>query len=579
MTTVPIKDCGLGVNKDALPAELELGMWSDTLNFRFRAGFAEKWGGFRTLGTATSALPPSWMHLYGTSANRFCVYGALTAAYALHQTFVTTTQITPYPDAKSITTLTRDSGTVARVTTTALHGLGTGNTVSVFGATETGYNVTDASITVISTTVFTYPVTSIAANATVVGAYVVTSADTGTDFSSGNKTTGGVLNGFLLVNTVAGGLYYWNGDTAKKLRRFAFTTYIADVARPFKGYIVQLAKTVAGTKKPYNVSWSNAAEPGATPTTFAAAATNDAGEVDLAQTDGKMVDCLPLNDVNVIYTQDARYAMQYIGSEAVFSFTRLPGTDGLLAANCVVNTPKGHVFMTPAIDIKIHQGGEATSLLDGRFRRYLQSNISAINDFKQYSFLAADPQASEVYVFFPSLSASEVDKCIAWNWVDDKWSIYDISSDPITAATTGLFPMSSAGTFDVSQAMVVANTTAKKIGTPTQSLGTYFGSSITGTLERVGMHLEQRDSFKTLQRSRWNIDGTAAQTATVYHGSSKTADATPTYTSGGTYTIGTTDYVNQRATSGRFCALKLTTTAWPFFVRSIDLDVTAGGTR
>ena len=108
-----------------------------------------------------------------------------------------------------------------------------------------------------------------------------------------------------------------------------------------------------------------------------------------------------------------------------------------------------------------------------------------------------------------------------------------------------------------------------------------FGSNVlTSTLERTGLHFDDRDQFKTLHRSRWNIDGTAGNTATISHGSSKTADGTVTYATGATYTIGTTDYVDARATAGRFCAIKLVTTAAaPFSVRSADLDVTAGGKR
>jgi hypothetical protein len=106
-----------------------------------------------------------------------------------------------------------------------------------------------------------------------------------------------------------------------------------------------------------------------------------------------------------------------------------------------------------------------------------------------------------------------------------------------------------------------------------------LGSAITGTLERTGMDFGDRDTFTAIQRSRWNIDGTAANTASIYHGSSKTADGSVTYASPATYTIGTTDYANARATAGRFGAVKLTTTAYPFSVRSCDLDVTGGGKR
>ena len=43
--TIAIEDCGKGLNADLLPAELELGVWSNVKNFRVRNGFMEKWEG------------------------------------------------------------------------------------------------------------------------------------------------------------------------------------------------------------------------------------------------------------------------------------------------------------------------------------------------------------------------------------------------------------------------------------------------------------------------------------------------------------------------------------------------------
>ena len=74
----------------------------------------------------------------------------------------------------SISTLTRSS-TTATATTASPHGLQTGNSVTVSGATQTEYNIT-ATITVTSPTVFTY--TMAAAGATpATGTPVFTSGD------------------------------------------------------------------------------------------------------------------------------------------------------------------------------------------------------------------------------------------------------------------------------------------------------------------------------------------------------------------------------------------------------------------
>jgi hypothetical protein len=75
-------------------------------------------------------------------------------------------------------------GTTATLTTATPHGLTTGRTVTVVGATPSAYNVTAKPITVTGANTFTYTMASTpATNATVVGTYTYGPAITGTDLS------------------------------------------------------------------------------------------------------------------------------------------------------------------------------------------------------------------------------------------------------------------------------------------------------------------------------------------------------------------------------------------------------------
>ena len=561
---VTIPDCGQGVNLDLLPAELETGVWSSSENFRFRNGFAELWEGYGNV-LAIEETSATYLEVYETPATTFYVYiGFFGTAWAKVND---NTDISPYTASAAISTLTRISGTVAEATTATAHNLTTGNTIEVYGATETGYNGT-YTVTVMSSTVFRYTVSSIAANATVVGAYVVTGGS-GQSFSTNSaalRASGGELNGILFINSPSQGLYYWSGDITKRFRLLATTTYKADVARPFKNYIVQLAPTIDGTKYPYDVIWSNAAEPGAVPTTFTAGVDNDAGRQALAETGANLVDCLPLGQANIIYTSDGRYSMQYVGGNDVFSFNRLPGTDGLLWRGCVANTPKGHVFITPTFDVQLFDGSQSRSIANSRVRDYLARTIST--NLKQNAFLTINHRKNEVWVCFPvtDQTGSGCTKILAWNWEEDTWGLFS----PANNVYWGSF-----GPYSGTQTLLLVVRESSWI----QSTAAAAQVTVTGTLERTGLHFGDRDTLKSIQRSRWNIDATAAATALVYHGSSKTADGTVTYQTPATYTVGTTDFANGRATSARFGAIKLTTTAFPFSVRSIDLDVIPGGKR
>jgi hypothetical protein len=123
---------------------------------------------------------------------------------------------------------------------------------------------------------------------------------------------------------------------------------------------------------------------------------------------------------------------------------------------------------------------------------------------------------------------------------------------------------------------VILATTDPKVGL-FESGTTDYGSAITSMVERVGMDFDDPSTVKNLQGTRWQDDGTAAETYSVYHGSSMTADGTVTYASAATGTIGTSNWVNTIATGGRFLAIKRTTTGAIGKCRSLDIDYTSAG--
>ena len=95
-------------------------------------------------------------------------------------------------------------GTVATLTTATPHGLATGNQITISGALATNYNGTYV-ITVTGASTFTYTMaTAPAANATVVGTYVINFGVTGVN-----------PNTFVNVNLFKNRLYFTQKDTLK----------------------------------------------------------------------------------------------------------------------------------------------------------------------------------------------------------------------------------------------------------------------------------------------------------------------------------------------------------------------------
>ena len=408
-----------------------------------------------------------------------------------------------------------------------------------------------------------------------------------------NRWTGGVLNGVLILNNGIDAPAYWNGDVLTNLTTITGWTagWKSDVIRPFKNYLVGLGNTWGAVKRAHGVGWSNAAEPGAIPTTFVASATNDAGDTDLAETTGVMVDCLPMGDVNIIYKQDARYAMQYIGGNDIFRFSRLPGNDGLLAPGCVVSTPKGHVFLSNG-DVKIHSGGEASSIAEGRIRDWLFATMDSTN--AKRSFVCLNPKTSEVWVVFPSTGQSACDTVAAWNWESDTWGVRSVSG--VTCSATGLVSLaqsdswaSDSDPWEIDTSSWLENEFSPNesrliVGTATPRLGlveagaTDFGEALAWRLEKHGLNFDDPDSIKLLRASRPQLDAVNGTAVSVSHGAAMTANGMPEFSEAATFTAGTDNWAHAFAPAGRHLAYKLEG-GGPQLVRlrSYDLDIVKQG--
>jgi hypothetical protein len=401
------------------------------------------------------------------------------------------------------------------------------------------------------------------------------------------------FNGVLVMNNTVNDPMYWNGNVLNNLTILpGWTT--GDTARfvkAFKDFLIVGGPKLSGTDYPHNIMWSNSAEPGSLPTTFTAAADNDAGDTPQAsETEGEIVDGLALDDVFVVYKEDARYGVQHIGGNDVFRVYRMDqGGDGLFAKGCVTKTPMGHVYMSPG-DIRIHSGGPSRSIADGRIRAWIFDNIDSAN--AKRAFLVTNLELSEVWVCFPSSGHTTCDLAAVWNWKDDTW--YPFTLPNATCGTEGLLPAIDTGTIiqaataiintytDVIRAddfsetrrrMVLCNATHVGI---TESGSDDFGASISWYLERIGFDAGDSDNVKYISRSRPQPNATAGDTFSVKHGAAMTSDAQPTYSTAVTFTQGTTNWVNKIGKSGRYLALRLEGTS-DISLRSVNLDIIRAG--
>lgn len=563
---------GKGLNADALPSELGDGFVSDCLGFRFRSGFAEVVGGTSATIMEFTGSSGSLFQLY-TSTNTYvvCSTTSRTGAYTVGGA-ASADDITRLAEGAVISSATA-AGTTVTITTATNHGLTTGNTVYVWGFTPSTYNAEAVAITRISNTVFTYTVASAPAvsPATAIGMYSTTS------LSHSRFTSGGELNGVLLLNSTADGCYYWGGNTSIPARKIV-GSYTARIGVPFKNYVVQLAPTISSVEYPFRICWSTAAEPGSVPHNgFTAAATNEAGDVDKPEI-GEMVTALPLGDDLIVYGTKGRLVMRYVGGNDVFAFTVLPGSEGCYDLDTVVDTPAGHVFVDRDRHIRVHTGGGTNDISDGRVQKLLGGSDTSV------AWVVHHARQNEVWIGYtspPTPAGFATRFVLIWNYKEDTWGRSTASNHPSAISVR---------TSSTSTNLALYANTGGASTSSLQELDTQGTTQTTAYIERIGIDAGDNDVVKNLQRSRWNIESNSGYTPvyTVSHGSAMFASTSPTYATGVTYTPGTTDYCNARATGGKYLAVKLSVATssgfspYPYYalrVRTADIDFTAGGRR
>ena len=585
MPIVQLSDVGQGVNLDLTPDELKAGLWSGATNMRFVNGYAQRFNGIPRVFDAT-AITPYWLTAYVVPTKRYWVHAGTGKAYADDGTArVEITRLAEIAIA-SITNAT----TTATLTTSAAHGLTTGNSVTVYGAYPYAYNGT-YTITVTGPTAFTYTMASNpGGSATTIGHLIGPGAAV-VDFTGArdDRWTGGVLGGVLVMNNGVDVPQYWAGSEKLRTLHGWSSTWTAKILAPFKNYLLAFDVTKNGTRYPHMMKWSAAAVPGAIPHSWDSTdVTLDAGEVDIAETPDLLVDALPLGDALIVYKERSMYAVRYVGYPAIFAVQRLPGDSGMLFRGCGAMTPLGHVVLT-AGDVVLNTGSGVQSIADGIVRKFIFRNIDSTN-YKR-AFVTTNPQRNEVLVCFPETGSSDCNIAAVWNWKDKTWGIRSIGATNYGA--TGLIDEITSNSWDSdSESWDLDSTTwnesayspneARLLFAQTSRIGAFDVSSsddgttpVTGTLERTGIWLDDPDVNKLLRGIRPRIDTTAGTAVSIQLGSSMTPSGAVSWGAPISFTPGV-DIKADGFAQGRFLAIRLSCAA-PWRMRSVGLDVVRTG--
>lgn len=418
---------------------------------------------------------------------------------------------------------------------------------------------------------------------------------TGDAFTGGadDRFTSCVLGGVFVINNQKDVPKFWGGNVASNLA--TLTGWDAndrcEAIRSFKAYLIALNITKTNTNYASMVKWSDVAAPGAIPSVWAAAADNDAGEVDVAETSDSIVDGRALGDSFIVYKTASMYSMQFVGGNDIFRFSRLPGDHGMLTTNCAADFPGGHVVLT-ASDVIVHNGTGPTSILDGKMRRWLFSTMDSTNCYR--SFVVANHAYGEVWVCFPKTGSTACDRALIWNYTRGTFAIRELPN--ATAGDFGPLITTAADSWnadteawdvdfttwdgsDISNAdkRLMMSSTASKLYLMDSS-ASFDTVAYTSTLERTGIAFGNPSKVKMIRSIVPRVDGAAGTVLSIQVGASFDAEKGIAWNSPTTYTVGSS-YKADVLASGRFIGIRLTGAVGAWRLKSIDIDYVETGNR
>lgn len=594
MPIIKIPDCGQGINYDLTPEELSVGVWSSCKNMRFKNGYAERFGGMAQIFDAP-VVTPHWITAYQTATKRYWVHAGAQRVFA--DDGAARVEITRLAETLTIQSIVRTSAVLATLKTTTPHGLTTGNVIpGVYGALPDGFNVSNATITVTAPDTFTYALTTDPViNATRVGHLIATGAAV-SNFTGAidDRWSGGALGGILVMNNGKDEPVYWAGG-ADKLRTLPGwdPTERCQVMTVFKNYIIALGITKNGVLNPNLFKWSVSAVPGAIPNSWNEAdLTQDAGELDIAETPDLLVDALQLGDVLVVYKQRSAYVVRLIGQPFIFQIQRLPGDDGMMFRGNGAVVPMGHVIRTSG-DVVLNNGQGMESIATGKVRKYLNNNMDTAN-YKR-SFVITNPQDNEVLICYPEVGKDYCTQALVWNWKDKTWGqrvLNNATYGAVGQIDEGLGANSWAQDFDTwlidgttwaedeyapNEARLFLSESARIVAFDVS--GSDDGvTALEGYLERTGMWLDDAQINKLMRGVYPRIDGPAEANVTIKFGAAMVADSQPTWSPDVSYAVGNPNN-NGKVDSfaqGRYLAINIRCSE-PWRIRACDMDVVPTG--
>jgi hypothetical protein len=241
-----------------------------------------------------------------------------------------------------------------------------------------------------------------------------------------------LLNGIPVVTNGLDAPRYWAGAVAvpfvdlpdwpagticKSLTAFRFHVFAFDIDGPAGHFEAQ-------------VKWSDAAPPGTVPSTWTAAANNEAGDMELSDTPGPALTGVPMRGSLIAYKRSSMYAIDYVGGEEVFAQRTLFTSSGALTRHAVCDVNGQHFVVTDG-DIILTDGTNRRSVGQDRMREFMFGQLD--QDNYENVFTVYHRAKREVLVAFPEAGEQYPTLALVYDVERDRFGVRDLASVPCAA--------------------------------------------------------------------------------------------------------------------------------------------------
>ena len=465
-----------GIDKESTSYTAE-GGWFDGNLVRFRKGFAEKIGGWQkyvlTSYEGTGRKLHNWVNLAGTKllglGTRFKLYIQEGANYN------DVTPIRSTTSAGDVTFAATDGSSTITATDTA-HGATQNDFVTFSGAASLGGTIIAdvlnqeyqiVSIPTANTYTFIAKDTDgdeVTANSSdsgngggsTVGAYQINVgldvyvSGTGWGVDTWDSSTWGSTSSLsatnqlrlwsmdnfgedLVINPRAGGVYYWDNSDGLSAAAVALTALSGANLAPTKGLQVIVSDVDrhilvlgadpiesgarSGSIDPLLIAFSdqeNAAE-------WEPRSDNTAGSL-RCSAGSEIIGGLRARQETLIWTDVALYSLQFIGPPLTFGLNIINEGVSLVGPNCAVNTPSG-VFWMDRKGFYRYTGNVQN--VPCTVQAYVYDDLNQLQSSQFFGFV--NKEFNEVGWFYCSSSATVIDRYATYNYIDNNWSIGQLS--------------------------------------------------------------------------------------------------------------------------------------------------------